>query len=85
MASPPPHPKSPPLPLPALSLPVPLPPPVAAVQPPFGIPNSRAKVLKTVLGFIFFALVLFACGGIINPRWVGWCLIGVASIALISE
>jgi hypothetical protein len=49
----------------------------------YGIPNSRAKVVKSVLSFIVVAAILLCCGGFINPRWVGWCLIAVGLICMI--
>ncbi len=60
----------------------------AAGQSDFGIPNSRAKVIRSVLLLVFFAAVVFTCGGFINPRWVGWCLIGlgvITSLLVVTE
>ena len=61
---------------------------IAPMPPPAAWPNqvvtySKAKVIKSIFGFAALALVVLICGGFINPRWVGWCLIAVGILILV--
>lgn len=52
-------------------------------RPVMEIRYSTGKVIQSVLLLGLFAVIVLACGGIIRPRWVGWCLIGVGVLALV--
>lgn len=60
--------------------------PVFSSEPPpsppnWGVSRSTLKVIwSAFLGF-FLAVVLLGCGGIMNPRWLGWCLLAAGVIA----
>lgn len=51
--------------------------------PPVGIPNSPIKVVWSAFLIGFFSLALLGCGGIINPRWIGWCLIAAGVLGVV--
>jgi len=54
-----------------------MPPPIPRSPSPqsFGIGYHKGKLLWTIFGGFFLALVVLCCGGLIHPRWLGWCLI----------
>jgi hypothetical protein len=79
---PPPPPPPPPYPRPAVpAMPQTIPP--VSNQAGFEIQYSGIKLFKNVLLGLFLAIIALACGGLIHPRWLGWCIVAVGVIAII--
>jgi hypothetical protein len=59
--------------------------PAAAQPDSFAIYYSGAKLVKSVLSMLLAAVIVLTCGGLIHPRWFGWCLVALGVLILVMS